>query len=458
MQTRAATILIADDNVKMRGILSEILELKGFKILCCGDGIETLRLINEEPIDAVLLDIIMPRMNGLDILNKVTKTKPHLPVIMISGHATIRMAVDATKSGAYDFLEKPLDADRVSITLKNALEKRFLTQEVTALRQKSFDRYHMVGKSEAIQQVFSLIESAAPSLGKVLITGESGTGKELVAHAIHELSSRNMKLLVKINCAAVPDDLIESELFGHKRGAFTGAFEEKEGMFQRAHQSTLFMDEIADMSQRMQSKVLRAIELGEVQKVGGNEVEKVDVRLISATNKDLTKVIEEGKFRKDLFYRLNVVSIHIPPLRERREDIPLLANHFVSLCCLENNISTKELDTEAAQVLLEYTWPGNIRELRNVVEHLVIMSPTTTIDRNQVYQIIHCSPQQFPIPLTDSIKQARIEFERNLILKALNANNWNISKTSKQIGFDRTNLYRKMKRFGILKGEKVISQ
>jgi len=451
MQSQEATILVADDDEPLCNILKEILVLKGYKVLSCGDGVEILRLLNNQTIDAVLLDIRLQRLNGMDILSQIVKIKPHLPVIIISAYGNVRIAVDAVKLGAYDFLEKPLDADRVSITLKNALEKSSLSREISVLRHKSFDRYHMVGKSEGIKQVYVQIESAAPSQGKVLITGESGTGKELVAYAIHELSSRNTQKLVKINCAAVPDELIESELFGHKKGAFTGAFEEKEGMFQRAHQSTLFMDEIADMSQRLQAKVLRALDEGEVQKVGSNTVEKVDVRLISASNRDLNKAIEDGSFRQDLLFRINVITIHLPALRERKEDIPLLVNHFISLICLDNNISTKELNDEAMQALVEYSWPGNIRELKNIIQRLVIMSLTTVIDGGLVDKTLHNNVQPSPQRPTDSIKDSCSEYERNLIIQTLNANHWNISKTAEKLAIDRTSLYRKMKRFKISK-------
>lgn len=445
------TVLITDDDHKMREILREILELKGFNVLCARDRIETTKVIEQEKIDAVLLDIILPRKSGFDVLKEISEKKPHIPVVMISGRANVQLAVEATKLGAYDFLEKPLDADRVVITLKNALEKSDLAKQIAILRKKSFDRYHMLGVSDAMNHVFDLIDSSAPTTGRILITGESGTGKELVAHAIHDLSSRSTKPMIKINCAAIHEELIESELFGHRKGSFTGAIENKDGVFQRANNSTLFLDEIGDMSFRLQAKVLRALEGGEVQKVGGNTLEKVDVRLISATNKNLAKQIESGKFRDDLYYRLNVVTIHILPLRDRKEDIPILVNHYIKICCSENNIVTKELTENAMEVLIKYNWPGNIRELRNFVERMVIMTNPSILGASEVKRTLFDFALEEKTEKQNNYKQAKLEFERNFIKSALNENGWIVAQTAREIGIDRTQLHKKMKRLKLFR-------
>jgi len=445
------TVLITDDDQKMREILREILELKGFNVLCARDGIETIKIVERENIDVVLLDIILPRKNGLDVLKEISEKKPHLPVVMISGRANVQIAVEATKLGAYDFLEKPLDADRVVITLKNAIEKSSLAKQIAFLRKKSYDRYHMLGVSDAMNRVFDLIDSSAPTKGRILITGESGTGKELVALAIHDLSHRNTKPLIKINCAAIHEELIESELFGHRKGSFTGAIEDKDGVFQRANNSTLFLDEIGDMSFRLQAKVLRALEEGEIQKVGGNIVEEVDVRLISATNKNLAKQIEDGKFRDDLYYRLNVVTIHISPLRDRREDIPILVNHYIKICCSENNIVTKEFSEDAMDVLKMYDWPGNIRELRNLVERMVIMMNPSILGVSEVRKTLFDFALEEKTEKQQYLKQAKMEFERTFIKKSLNENAWNITRTAREIGIDRTQLHKKMKKLKLFR-------
>ncbi|HDL18953.1 MAG TPA: sigma-54-dependent Fis family transcriptional regulator [Bacteroidetes bacterium] len=447
------TILVTDDDPKLRNILRDILELKNFHVLCAGDGVETFKLLKKNNVDVILLDLILPRKNGLEILKEIMVEKPRLPVIMISGQATVKMAVEATKMGAFDFLEKPLDANRVFITLKNALDKSALAHQLDALQKSGSNRYQMLGKSEVMKTVFEMIDSVAPTNGRVLITGESGTGKELVAHALHHFSSRSTKPLIKINCAAVQEELMESELFGHTRGSFTGAMENKEGVFQRAHNATLFLDEIGDMSYRMQAKVLRALEEGEIQRVGSEKIEKVDTRLITATNKDLLQKIQQGAFRKDLYYRLNVIKIHLPPLRERREDIPVLVDHFLLLFCTEYNLITKELTRDAMEVLMNYDWPGNIREVRNFIERLVIMTQAAIIHENDVKdQLYSFSMDEISIQ-SKLYKHAKEKFEKKFVLRALQENNWNIVQTAKQIGFDRTTLHRKMKGLGILRNE-----
>lgn len=447
------TVLITDDDPKLRNILRDILELKNFRVLCAGDGVETFRLLENNNVDVILLDLILPRENGLEVLKKIMIERPRLPVIMISGQATVKMAVDATKMGAFDFLEKPLDANRVSITLKNALDKSALTHKLDILQKSGSDRYRMLGKSEAMKKVFEMIDSVAPTNGRVLITGESGTGKELVAHALHHFSNRSSKPLIKINCAAVQEGLMESELFGHTKGSFTGATENKEGVFQRAHNATLFLDEIGDMSFRMQAKVLRALEGGEIQRVGSEKIEKVDVRLITATNKDLLQKIKLGEFRNDLYYRLNVIKIHLPPLRERREDISVLVNHFLLLFCTKYNLITKELTRDAMEVMMKYEWPGNVREMRNFIERLAIMTPAAIIHENDVKDQLYSFSMDEMNMQSKLYKHAKKKFEKKFILSALHENNWNIAKTAKQIGFDRTTLHRKMNSLGILRNE-----
>lgn len=446
-------VLIVDDDERMIRALQDILEFKGFSVALAKDGEEALAKVKQKEFDALILDILLPKKNGMEVLKEVVADNPQLPVIVISGHGTIRLAVESTKLGAYDFLEKPLDAERVLITLKNAVEKYRLERKVQSLIRDSLERYKMVGKSHAIRKIFKTIEQAAPTHGRVLIQGESGTGKELVARAIHHLSARSDGPFVRLNCASIPEELIESELFGYKRGAFTGAATDKDGLFKAANRGTLFLDEIGDMSLRAQSKVLRAIEEGEIQKVGSVDSEQIDVRLVAATNKKLEDLIAEKKFREDLYYRLNVVTIEVPPLRERKEDIPALIAHYNKIFSEENNVKLRTFTTDAIILFIEYDWPGNIRELKNVVEYLVVANDKEFIDQQLAFKAVYRNENgatgNYFSNASITLKEARENFEKEFIMNRLTALGWNISKTAKALGLDRTNLYKKMVRYKI---------
>ncbi len=443
-----ARILLVDDDVRMARSLGGILENQGFDIDLAQNGEEALDKVRQFAFDAIILDIVIPKKDGIEVLKEIVRSFPALPVIMISGQGTIRQAVEATKLGAYDFLEKPLDAERVLVTLKNAIEQGRLKRRVNRLLKDSMERYRMVGESKALRHVFGLIERVAPTNGRVLIRGESGVGKELVARAIHHLSNRSTNLFVRLNCASMPDELIESALFGHRKGAFTGATEDKEGLFKIAHRGTLFLDEIGDMSLRAQSKVLRAIELGEIQRLGDSKTEQVDVRLIAATNQNLEELIEKGQFRQDLYYRLDVISLQIPPLRERKEDIPALLTHFSQYFSEEYNIRLKKFDPGAIAAFLNYDWPGNVRELRNVVEYLVIIEPSDVIRapmvQKAIYRHLSKSGKELVLQMGLTLKEARRQFERELIQNRLTAFEWNVARTARDLGIDRTHLYKKM--------------
>jgi len=367
-------ILVVDDEERIRQSLNGVLKDEGYEVLEAKDGIQALKQIENDPPDAVLLDIWMPGMDGMETLERIRAQIPNLPVIMISGHANIELAVKATKLGAYDFIEKPLSLEKVLLTVNHALVFSKLEQENRALRQEIQGKHEIVGNSPEILQVKEQIKIVAPTNGWVLITGENGTGKELVAREIHQLSLRADKTFVEVNCAAIPEELIESELFGHEKGSFTGALTKRRGKFDLANDGTLFLDEIADMSLKTQAKILRILQEQKFERVGGTEMIYVDVRVVAATNRDLKEEIQKGKFREDLYYRLNVIPMVVPPLRERRTDIPLLVEHFVAEFCLENHREMKKISPEAMDLLISYPWPGNVRELRNVIERVVIMS------------------------------------------------------------------------------------
>ncbi|MDE2699438.1 MAG: sigma-54 dependent transcriptional regulator, partial [Gemmatimonadota bacterium] len=372
-------ILIIDDERNIRRTLDMILSGEGYQVFTCASAKAGLDILQKERIHLVLLDIVMPEINGLDLLPKLLEVRPNLAVIMISGHGNVQNAVLAIKRGAYDFLEKPLDRDKVLLAISRALQTRELAAENRHLKQQIEGRYEMVGQSPALTEIRNQIARVAPTNGRVLILGESGTGKELIARAVHKMSHRAKNSFIKVNCAAIPEELIESELFGSDRGAFTGAVKTRDGKFLQADRGTLFLDEIGDMSLSVQAKVLRALEQGEFERVGGAKTFRVDVRVIAATNKNLHAEVEQGKFREDLYFRLNVIPLTAPPLRERREDIPALAEHFLKAYAEENGFLPKALSAEARGLLLQYDWPGNIRELKNLVERLSIMVSGDTI-------------------------------------------------------------------------------
>jgi len=439
-------VLVVDDEEGIRETLSGIFEDEGCSIVTANSGEEALDLLKEQNPDLILLDIWLPGIDGIQTLEEIKALRPDLPVIMISGHGNIELAVKATRLGAYDFLEKPLSLERVLLVSKRALERRTLEIENKALRKDLTKKYRLLGNSPKMELLREQINMAAQSNSRVLIMGESGAGKELVARLLHENSKSAGKLFIEVNCAAIPQELIESELFGHEKGSFTGAFESKKGKFELADEGTLFLDEVGDMSLSAQAKVLRVIETQEFQRVGGSKNIKVDVRIISATNKDLKEEVKKGTFREDLLYRLNVIPILVPPLRERKEDIPLLVNYFLDSFAGEYGKKSKKISPEALKMIEAYDWPGNIRELRNVIERLVIMTPSDTITAKNLL-IVEQSSQDYLSYKT--MKEARDAFEKDFITKRLEENNWNISKTAEILQMERSNLHKKIKAYNI---------
>ena len=449
-------ILIVDDDETLCDTLEDVLSSEGYRVQWVGNGTDALKLIDQDAIDIVLLDLLLPGMDGLEVLKKILRKKTPPTVIMMSGHGTIRTAVEATKLGAYDFLEKPLEKERVLLTVRNAVEKSVLLKEKDILLSETKERYRMVGTSPAMKTIYQLIDRVAPKNVTVLITGESGTGKELVARAIHINSPRAALPFIEVNCAAVPETLIESELFGHVKGAFTGATTDKQGKFQLADGGTLFLDEIGDLSPMAQAKVLRAIETGEIEKVGSEKLENVDIRMISATNKHLEQMTEKGSFREDLFHRINVIEIPIPPLRERPGDILPLIDHFLDKYCHENNVGKKELTPDAEAFFLSHAWPGNVRELRNFAEKLVVLVDDQTISGQHVARLLDFPDFEIELSKAKTFKEAKMSFEKSFILHALSENKWNIVRTAETLNMPRSLLYSKMEKYGIkVDSEKV---
>ena len=445
------SILIVDDEPGVRSSLSGVLRDEGFDVETAASGEECLDRVARSTFDIVVLDVWLPGIDGLMTLQRLRERKIDAQVVMISGHGNIESAVRAIKMGAFDFVEKPLSLEKTVLVVRNALRQRDLETENRVLRAR-VDRQHvMVGESYAMRQLREQVEMAAPTNGRVLVYGENGTGKELVARTVHQLSRRRIGPFVEVNCAAIPEELIESELFGHVKGAFTGAVAEKPGRFEQANGGTIFLDEIGDMSLKTQAKVLRVLQEQVMERVGGTQSIKVDVRVLAATNKELPAEIREGRFREDLFFRLNVIPIFVPPLREREDDIPLLADHFMALMAVEYGRRPKRMASEAVARLQHYAWPGNVRELRNVIERLMIMVPGDTITAQDLAFLGHdgirqpVSVEGGSLPLSD----ARERFERDYILQALAAQNGNISRTADVLGVERSNLYKKMKAFGI---------
>jgi two-component system nitrogen regulation response regulator NtrX len=449
-------ILIVDDEKSIRDTLSAILRDEGLTPLTAESGEDALSMLREEKPDLIFLDIWMPGLDGLETLSRIREMHPDQIVIMMSGHGSIETAVKSTKLGAYDFIEKPLSLEKLLLSTQNALKIGQLVEENRELKAKIAKDYEMIGTSEPILTLKKQIAIAAPTSGWVLITGENGTGKELVARAIHSLSKRQHKLFVEVNCAAIPEELIESELFGHEKGSFTGATTQRRGKFDQAHEGTLFLDEIGDMSLKTQAKVLRILQERKFERVGGSKTIEVDVRVIAATNKDLEGEIAEGRFREDLYYRLNVIPFHVPPLRERREDIPLLVNHFLAHFCRQESREIKIMEDDAIAALVEYAWPGNVRELKNLIERIVIMTPDQTISRELLPQAFFdksLKTQKVQAQSSSlnagSFREAKEEFEREFLLYKLEENGWNISRTAEAVGIERSNLHRKIKAYGI---------
>jgi len=449
----ARTILVVDDEESIIRSLEGILTDEGFEVITATSGLSALGKMDEALPDLILLDIWMPEMDGIETLVKVKAAHPQVPVVIMSGHGTIETAVKATKLGAYDFIEKPLSLEKVLLSINNAVEHYKLTEEIKILKEKDRDKSRITGESQAIKQLNEQVRIVAPTNAWVLISGENGTGKELVAHTIHRLSKRSQMPIIEVNCAAIPEELIESELFGHEKGAFTGATTMKKGKFDLAHEGTLFLDEIGDMSLKAQSKTLRILQEQKFERVGGSRTIHVDVRVIAATNKDLEAEIQKGTFRDDLYFRLNVIPIRVPPLRERVDDIPQLVKEFVGEISLDINLEPKNFSDEALAGLKRYHWPGNVRELRNLIERMMIMTPGKEIRASDIP-----TPFQQEISLGEvytsglsatSYKEAKGIFEKAYLEKKLREFNWNVSQTAEAIGIERSNLHKKIKAYGL---------
>ena len=476
LEAVAPTVLVVDDEKNIRRTLQMVLSGEGYQVLAAESAEKGLEAIGnpEQPVDLAIFDLKLPGISGLDALERLRaeETTRDLPVIVISGHATVHDAVNAIKLGASDFFEKPLNRERVLVSVQNSIRTARLSRRVEQMRSELEARYEMIGTSPPIQTLFQAIDKVAPTKASVLITGESGTGKELVSRAVHRLSPRREASFIKVNCAAIPRELIESELFGHERGSFTGAQARKRGFFEQAHGGTLFLDEIGDMDLAAQAKVLRALQNGEITRVGSEHVINVDVRVLAATNKDLSKLVSEGTFREDLYFRLDVFPLRVPALRERREDIPLLAEAFVRNFCQENGLPKKKIDPSVTEALVGRAWPGNVRELKNVVERAAILS-SDVITIADLPEDPHESPFEdegdgapaasgvpvsAPSAVTEdgrrlTLREYREAAERSYIVETLKSAEWNISKAAVLLGVERTNLHKKIRAYGIKRGE-----
>jgi two-component system, NtrC family, nitrogen regulation response regulator NtrX len=447
------TILVIDDDKSVRDSLKMILEYERYEVEFAENGEQGLQKLDRIPVDLVLLDVKMSGMDGIEVLTNIRKKNEKLPVIMISGHGTIETAVEATKLGAFDFLSKPLDRDKLLVTVRNALQHANLSEEYEKLQERIEGKRCILGESKKIKEILSLIQQVAPAEARVLITGENGTGKELIARAIYRGSKRAAKPFVEVNCAAIPAELIESELFGHEKGSFTGATVQRIGKFEQADGGTIFLDEIGDMSLQAQAKVLRALEEGKVERVGGTKLIPVDVRVLAATNKNIHEEIAKGNFRSDLFHRLNVIPIQAPSLREHREDIPILVNSFIDDVCSRNGIAKKSISKEVLNMLQQKDWPGNVRELRNAIERLVILSRGTSID----ITVLNAFGSSVGNEETDSLEingtfqEFKEKAEAAFIKKQLEIHKWNITKAAEAMEMQRSHLYTKMKRYGLMK-------
>jgi two-component system, NtrC family, nitrogen regulation response regulator NtrX len=444
-----ASILIVDDEGGIRESLGALLRDEGYEVETATSGEECLESLDRRPFDLILLDVWLPKIDGLATLERIQGQDSAPMVIMISGHGNIETAVRATKLGAFDFVEKPLSLSKTVLVVRNALEYLRLETENRRLRAELEERHEILGRSVPMKALRQQIALTAPTNGRVLIYGESGTGKELVARALHASSSRSSMQFVEVNCAAIPEELIESELFGHRKGSFTGASEDKVGKFQKADGGTLFLDEIGDMSLKTQSKVLRVLEEQRVEPLGSHQPTTVDVRVIAATNKKLEEEIARNAFREDLFYRLNVIPFYVPPLRERNEDVPILASHFLHTFCEAYGKKDKEFSASAVEVLLAYPWPGNVRELKNLVERLVIMCPSPRIEPHHLPPELFRGASKSPQKPYESLQEARSAYEREFVLRKLEENRWNMTKAAAALGLERSHLYRKMRSLGI---------
>lgn len=445
-------LLIIDDEKNILTSLKTALSLEGFQVLVAGSGEIGLEKLKNEKIDLVLLDVKMPGIDGIETLRLIKKDYPPMPVVMMSGHGNIQTALDAIRNGAIDFVEKPLSTERLIVTIRNTLHIEELVKENIQLRCGDSSELDIIGNGSGMKEVVDNIKTVAPTNTRVMIRGENGTGKELVAKAIHFSSPRAQKPFIKVNCAAIPDELIESELFGHVKGAFTGAMGARKGKFELANGGTIFLDEIGDMKLEMQSKLLRVLQEGEFEPVGGEQTIKVEVRVISATNRDLEQMISDEQFRQDLYYRLAVIPIQVPPLRERLEDIPELVTHFSRIICNENNRSLVSFSSEALSKLKTHQWPGNVRELKNVIERLIILSRSSEIVQKDISLVLPTLPSS---PTSDvalygkPLKDLVADFERKAIEKALERNDSHVSNTARELGLERSHLYKKMKSYGV---------
>lgn len=456
----ARNVLIIDDEASIRSSLSGVLKDESYEVMTAGSGEEGLGYVKNGSYDAVLLDVWMPGIDGLETLKRIRAIAPDQLVIIMSGHGTVETAVKATKLGAYDFVEKPLSLDKLLITLRNAFQFSELNKENKILRSEVFKTPQMIGNSARMKALKEQIDTIAPLSSWVLITGENGTGKELVARAIHSGSKRKDLPFVAVNCAAIPEDLIESELFGHEKGSFTGATQMKRGKFDQANGGTLFLDEIADMSLKTQAKVLRILQEQKFERVGGNQTIEVDVRVVAATNKNLLEAIKNNQFREDLYYRLAVIPIQVPPLRQRVDDVAPLLKHYFETFAREQGREPKQISEDALQMLKHYSWPGNVRELRNLVERLSIMCRAETVTTQdlpvEILEAVAKAPviseeagDLVPMDLSAGLKEAKNQFEREFIVRKLKENDWNVSKTAQMLGIERAHLHRKIKAFKI---------
>ncbi len=445
----AKTILVVDDEKGIRDSLRRLLEYEKYNVVLAEDGRGALQAAENERVDLALLDIKMPGLDGMEVLSSLHESQPELPVIIISGHGTIQTAVEATRLGAFDFIEKPIDADRILLVIRNGLAQRRLIRENISLKAEVQRHTRIIGEHSEMAAIMETMAKVAPTNARVLIMGENGTGKELVARAIHEMSPRSREAFIEVNCAAIPEELIESELFGHEKGSFTGAVARRVGKFELADGGTLFLDEVGDMSHSAQAKVLRVLQESQFERVGGTVTMRVDVRVLAATNKNLAQESRDGGFREDLFYRLNVVPIQIPPLRKRVSDLPLLVDHFLASVAAELGQRPKKLTKRALDELREYNWPGNIRELKNLIERLVILTHRPTIDVGDLPQLGSARNLEDPFLEKETYTEFRDATEKEFFLLKLKTYGYNVSKTARKLGMQRSNLYKKLEKYGI---------
>jgi len=451
-----STVLIADDERNIRSTVANTFEIEGYEVVTAEDGEQAIAAVERGGIDLMVLDLQMPKLDGIEALRKLREMRYDIPAIFLTAHGTFEKAVEAVRVlGAFDFIEKPPHAEKILVSAKNALRQLALEEENRELRGESEARFDMIGSTPVMETLYEQIRRAAPTQARVLILGENGTGKELIARALHRNSQRSEGPFVRVNCAAIPRDLFESELFGHERGAFTGATARRKGKFVRAHKGTLFLDEVGEIPMELQPKILRSLESGEVEPVGADREIRVDVRVLAATNRDLDQAVADGKFRQDLFYRLQVVTLKAPPLRERRDDIPTLAWRFLEAACGENNLPMRDFTEPALRRLVRHDYPGNVRELRNLVERLVILTREQTIDADAVES---CLPQpraarQSEVALRGTLRETLENLERRLVLKTLESHHWRMTEVAQTLGLERSHLYKKMKALGISKPE-----